>query len=284
MKAYGTTESLSCMKSRATNTNSTAMEERYSCHFPGCRKGHVFSSVMIRSIGERSWAESEGKEGFKLQLYEFNMGNLQGFIRLNSELIKEFRSKIREDGLLWNSRCVLYGTGLFLIRRSGKHRGPLVSQTISSKVEDYSLLSYDAGVSNFKTCSTDSKAVKQKRSKEMGEALFDLEQLLKSQKEALTLEEANILQTCKFKAVRQFTAGVITGASVALEDIILTATWKLSRFAQANISGGNAIKALDDCLFVDIVGLHDHSFSLDTCVDHILATDGSRLQKELANM
>ncbi|KAB5545015.1 hypothetical protein DKX38_013127 [Salix brachista] len=98
----------------------------------------------------------------------------------------------------------------------------------------------------------------------MGEALFDLEQLLKSQKEALTLEEANILQTCKFKAVRQFTAGVITRASVALEDIILTATWKLSRFAQANISGGNAIKALDDCLFVDIVGLHDHSF---VCLD-----------------
>ncbi|KAG5224107.1 Mitochondrial intermediate peptidase [Salix suchowensis] len=93
----------------------------------------------------------------------------------------------------------------------------------------------------------------------MGEALFDLEQLLKSQK-ALTLEEANILQTCKFKAVRQFTAGVITGAT----------TWKLSRFAQANISGGNAIKALDDCLF-----------SFDTCVDHILAMDGSRLQKEL---
>ncbi|KAB5545017.1 hypothetical protein DKX38_013129 [Salix brachista] len=48
----------------------------------GCRVlGHVFSSVMIRSIGERSWAESEG------------------FIRLNSELIKEFRSKIREAEL-----------------------------------------------------------------------------------------------------------------------------------------------------------------------------------------
>ncbi|KAF9677608.1 hypothetical protein SADUNF_Sadunf08G0125300 [Salix dunnii] len=51
----------------------------------------------------------------------------------------------------------------------------------------------------------------------MGEASFDLEQLLKSQKEALTLEEANMLQTCKFKAVRQFSAGVITGVSVALE-------------------------------------------------------------------
>ncbi|KAG5219249.1 Mitochondrial intermediate peptidase [Salix suchowensis] len=121
-----------------------------------------------------------------------------------------------------------------------------------------------AGVSNFKTCSADSKAVGSDiLCVCMGEALFDLEQLLKSQKEALTLEEANILQTCKFKAVRQFTAGVITGAT----------TWKLSRFAQANISGGNAIKALDDCLF-----------SFDTCVDHILAMDGSRLQKELANI
>lgn len=31
----------------------------------------------------------------------------------------------------------------------------------------------------------------------------------------MTLEEANILQACKSKAVRQFTAGVITGATFA---------------------------------------------------------------------
>ncbi|XP_024463316.2 uncharacterized protein LOC7473412 isoform X1 [Populus trichocarpa] len=131
----------------------------------------------------------------------------------------------------------------------------------------------------------------------MGEALFDLEQLLKSQKvsykilsfssnpllsspiqmgsslslifEALTLEEANILQTCKSKAVRHFTAGVITGAAVAW-----AATWKLSRFAQANISGGAAA----------LFGFWRFNKSLDTCVDHILAMDGSRLQKELANI
>ncbi|XP_073267174.1 uncharacterized protein [Populus alba] len=131
----------------------------------------------------------------------------------------------------------------------------------------------------------------------MGEALFDLEQLLKSQKvsykilsfssnpllsspiqmgsslslifEALTLEEANILQTCKSKAVRQFTGGVITGATVAW-----AATWKLSRFAQANISGGAAA----------LFGFWRFNQSLDTCVDHILAMDGSRLQKELANI
>ncbi|KAH8500326.1 hypothetical protein H0E87_015545 [Populus deltoides] len=121
----------------------------------------------------------------------------------------------------------------------------------------------------------------------MGEALFDLEQFLKSQKEALTLEEANILQTCKSKAVRQFTAGVITGAAVAWAESslstttayliicsILAATWKLSRFAQANISGGAAA----------LFGFWRFNKSLDTCVDHILAMDGSRLQKELANM
>jgi len=39
MKAYSTITSLFSMKSSATNTNNTAMEERDSCYFPGCRKG-----------------------------------------------------------------------------------------------------------------------------------------------------------------------------------------------------------------------------------------------------
>ncbi|XP_061987014.1 uncharacterized protein LOC133705687 [Populus nigra] len=39
MKAYSTITSLFSMKSSTTNTNSTAMEERDSCYFPGCRKG-----------------------------------------------------------------------------------------------------------------------------------------------------------------------------------------------------------------------------------------------------
>ncbi|KAG6757459.1 hypothetical protein POTOM_037771 [Populus tomentosa] len=103
----------------------------------------------------------------------------------------------------------------------------------------------------------------------MGEALFDLEQVLRSQKETLTHQEMNILQSCKSKAVRQFTFGVLTGATVAW-----AATWKLSRFARANISGGAAI----------FFGFWRFGKSLDSGVDHILAMDGSRMQKELANI
>ncbi|KAJ6981723.1 hypothetical protein NC653_024965 [Populus alba x Populus x berolinensis] len=103
----------------------------------------------------------------------------------------------------------------------------------------------------------------------MGEALFDLEQVLRSQKETLTHQEMNILQSCKSKAVRQFTFGVLTGATVAW-----AATWKLSWFARANISGGAAI----------FFGFWRFGKSLDSGVDHILAMDGSRMQKELANI
>ncbi|KAJ6898781.1 hypothetical protein NC652_025336 [Populus alba x Populus x berolinensis] len=126
----------------------------------------------------------------------------------------------------------------------------------------------------------------------MGEALFDLEQVLRSQKETLTHQEMNILQSCKSKAVRQFTFGVLTGATVAWAGAcfyynqlststayliicrILTATWKLSWFARANISGGAAI----------FFGFWRFGKSLDSGVDHILAMDGSRMQKELANI
>jgi len=41
------------------------------------------------------------------------------------------------------------------------------------------------------------------------------------------------------------------------------------------------------CLFAGaaaLFGFWRFNKSLDTCVDHILAMDGSRLQKELANM
>ncbi|KAJ6312964.1 hypothetical protein OIU77_014481 [Salix suchowensis] len=103
----------------------------------------------------------------------------------------------------------------------------------------------------------------------MGETLFDLEQVLRSQKETLTHQEMNVLQTCKSKAVRQFTFGVLTGATAAW-----AATWKLSWFARANISGGAAI----------LLGFWRFSKSLDSGVDHILAMDGSRMQKELANI
>ncbi|KAJ8747456.1 hypothetical protein K2173_008753 [Erythroxylum novogranatense] len=103
----------------------------------------------------------------------------------------------------------------------------------------------------------------------MGEVLFVLEQNLTSQKEKLTPQEENILQTCKSKAVRDFTVGSLVGGAIAW-----AATSKLSKFARVNFAGGAAA----------FLGFWKFGRSLDSCVDHILALDGTRLQRELANI
>ncbi|XP_050219821.1 uncharacterized protein LOC126670195 isoform X2 [Mercurialis annua] len=102
----------------------------------------------------------------------------------------------------------------------------------------------------------------------MGEALVHLEQVLRSQ-DNLTSEEVNVLLTCKSKAIREFTSGALIGGSVAL-----AATWKLSNFARAYLSVGAAA----------IAGMRGFNRSLNSCVDHILDLDGSRIQRELANI
>ncbi|XP_022138116.1 uncharacterized protein LOC111009363 isoform X2 [Momordica charantia] len=103
----------------------------------------------------------------------------------------------------------------------------------------------------------------------MGEALFELEQVLRSKQNSLTIEEATLLQTCKSKAVRDFTFGALAGGGVTW-----AGTWRLNKFIRLNLSGGAAA----------LFGLWRFSRSLNSCVDHILALDGSRMQKELANI
>ncbi|XP_023527180.1 uncharacterized protein LOC111790494 isoform X1 [Cucurbita pepo subsp. pepo] len=103
----------------------------------------------------------------------------------------------------------------------------------------------------------------------MGEALFELEQVLRSKQNSLTIEEANVLQTCKSKAVRDFTFGFLVGGGVTW-----AGTWRLNKFVRLNLSGGAGA----------LFGLRRFSRSLSSCVDHILALDGSRMQKELANI
>ncbi|CAJ1925860.1 unnamed protein product [Sphenostylis stenocarpa] len=103
----------------------------------------------------------------------------------------------------------------------------------------------------------------------MGEALFDLEQVLISKKEKLTPQELNILLSCKSKAVRDFTASALAGGTAAW-----AATWKLSKPFRVNLSAGAGA----------FCGLLLFSRTLYSCADQILSMDGSILQKELANI
>ncbi|XP_007034783.2 PREDICTED: uncharacterized protein LOC18603006 isoform X1 [Theobroma cacao] len=103
----------------------------------------------------------------------------------------------------------------------------------------------------------------------MGEVLLELEQNLRSGKEQLTLQEQDFFHRCKSKAVRQFSAGVIAGGGLAW-----TATWKLNMLVRLNVSVGAAT----------IFGLWRFGSSLESCVDDVLALDGSRMQRELADI
>ncbi|KAA8548651.1 hypothetical protein F0562_000335 [Nyssa sinensis] len=90
----------------------------------------------------------------------------------------------------------------------------------------------------------------------MGEALFELEQILRSKQSqgTLTSQEANVLMTCKAKAIKDFTIGAGAGGSIAwIGAAAFFGLWKFGR-------------------------------SLDSCIEHILSLDGSRMQKELANI
>ncbi|KAK4775702.1 hypothetical protein SAY87_023663 [Trapa incisa] len=102
----------------------------------------------------------------------------------------------------------------------------------------------------------------------MGDALFDLEQVLASKQP--TPQEANFLSACKSKAIRDFAIGAGVGSG-----IVWAATRRLmTRWQRVNLTGGAAA----------IFGLWKFGRSLDSSVDHILSLDGSRMQKELANI
>ncbi|KAE8077057.1 hypothetical protein FH972_015662 [Carpinus fangiana] len=103
----------------------------------------------------------------------------------------------------------------------------------------------------------------------MGEVLFELEQVLRSRQEKITPQEARVFLTCKSKAVRNFTFGSLAGAGVTW-----AATWRLRKISRINLSAGAAA----------LFGLWRFARSLDSCVDHVLALNGSRMQKELANI
>lgn len=103
----------------------------------------------------------------------------------------------------------------------------------------------------------------------MGEPLSDLEDNLRSKQTKLTPEEIRVFSACRSKALRAFTFGGLAAGVVAW-----TASSKLSRIIQLNLSGGAA----------GIFGLWRFSRALDSCCEHILSLDGSRMQAELATI
>ncbi|CAK9150872.1 unnamed protein product [Ilex paraguariensis] len=67
----------------------------------------------------------------------------------------------------------------------------------------------------------------------MGDALYELEQILRSKQDKMTSQEANVIMACKANAMREFTIGVGVGAGI---------TWfasrRLNNFFRINLSGG----------------------------------------------
>ncbi|XP_010917756.1 uncharacterized protein [Elaeis guineensis] len=90
----------------------------------------------------------------------------------------------------------------------------------------------------------------------MGDVLVELEDVLRSKpnKEKITAGEELVLQTCKARAIRNFTLGAcFSSAVVWTGSAMLTGMWRFDR-------------------------------SLNSCLDQILGFEGSRMQRELANI
>ncbi|KAL7220431.1 hypothetical protein ACSBR2_013337 [Camellia fascicularis] len=103
----------------------------------------------------------------------------------------------------------------------------------------------------------------------MGDALFELEQILRSKQVKFTSQEANVLMMCKSNAIKDFTIGAAGGGGVTW-----LATRRLNNLFRINLSAGTAVA----------FGLWRFGRSLDSCIGHILSLEGSRMQKELANI
>ncbi|XP_048135406.1 uncharacterized protein LOC115750289 isoform X2 [Rhodamnia argentea] len=101
----------------------------------------------------------------------------------------------------------------------------------------------------------------------MAEVFVELEQVLRSKKVTMTLEEANLLSGCKSKALNSFAYGFAFTTAIA-------SAGRLNPLLRVCLSGGSAFAC----------GVWRLSKSLDSCADHILALHGSRMQEELANI
>lgn len=103
----------------------------------------------------------------------------------------------------------------------------------------------------------------------MGDVLAELEDVLRSKppKERITPNEELMLQLCKAKAIRDFTV-----SSCASSAVVWIATKRFTHGQRFNTSVGSAM----------IAGMWKFNRTLNSCVDKILGSQGSRLQLELA--
>uniref|UniRef100_A0A6V7QSR1 Uncharacterized protein n=1 Tax=Ananas comosus var. bracteatus TaxID=296719 RepID=A0A6V7QSR1_ANACO len=105
----------------------------------------------------------------------------------------------------------------------------------------------------------------------MGEVLAELEEVLRSKpsKDRVSAWEEAVLQSCKARAIRDFTVGACVSSA-----IVWSACRRLTHGQRFNISVGSAI----------IGGMWKFDRSLNACVEQILGLEGSRIQKELASL
>lgn len=103
----------------------------------------------------------------------------------------------------------------------------------------------------------------------MAESLIDLENVLRSKQGKLSSQEANFLMNWKESTLRQLTVGACAGGAIAW-----SATGSLSRMLRINLAGGAAA----------VAATWRFRVSVNSCIEQILCMDGSRMQKELANI
>ncbi|KAL6571486.1 hypothetical protein OROHE_003129 [Orobanche hederae] len=100
-------------------------------------------------------------------------------------------------------------------------------------------------------------------------ALLDLEQILRSKRESLTLQEANVLMAWRGRAMRDFTIG-FGGVSV----VTWLATPRLRNLFRINLTLGAGAA----------YGIWRFGRSVQSSLQHVLSLEGSRIQRELAIM
>ncbi|KAM0014456.1 hypothetical protein Hdeb2414_s0035g00727731 [Helianthus debilis subsp. tardiflorus] len=105
----------------------------------------------------------------------------------------------------------------------------------------------------------------------MAESLIDLEQVLRirSKQEKLTSQEANFLMAWKGNTLQQLTVGACAGGALAW-----SVTGNLNRMLRINLAGGAAA----------LTAAWRFKRSVNSCIEQILSMDGSRMQRELANI
>ncbi|KAL8265008.1 hypothetical protein R6Q59_023138 [Mikania micrantha] len=103
----------------------------------------------------------------------------------------------------------------------------------------------------------------------MADSLIDLEHVIRSKQVKLTSQEANFLMTWKANTIQQLTVGACAGGAIAW-----SATGSLNRMLRINLAGGAAA----------ITAAWRFRQSINHCIEQVLCMDGSRMQRELANI